>query len=261
MAISIFDIPVLTYHNISNQWEWGLNSIPPIKFEKQMRYLADEGYQPITFIDFYSGNISQKPIIITFDDGYESVYHNAFSILKRFNFTAVVFIITNFIGELNGWDANIGGIKFRHLNKNQIKVLSDNGIEIGSHGATHRSFPFLKKEIVKDELVTSQLYIQNITKKRILTLAYPFGNQNFAIQKLAKETGYKFGCINLWGSKTKKNNYCLKRLPVYRTDSMKAFQNKLTKNWRHQTEIIKLSAISWPARLTPLYQKLIKRIY
>ncbi len=246
----------MSYHKIDNRREWGLNTVKPDELKKQIHFLKNEGYVAINFLDIQKGYIPEKPIIITFDDGYSSVFNNAFPILRDVGFTAVVFIITGFIGEWNTWDVNLGGIRFRHLNENQIKALSKAGWEIGAHGKTHLSFTRLSHQEIKHELEDSKNKLQQLTGQPIISLAYPFGIHSQKAEKIAYKIGFRFACVNLWGTNSyQENPMCLKRIPVYRTDSLKAFQHKLSKGLFKNIEFFKLRTISWFARLTPIYQQ------
>lgn len=259
MEIKPFQIPILTYHKIDTQNELGINVISPQNFHDQMRFLNKQGYRTITFRDILIDNIPEKPVIITFDDGYHSVYEEALPILEKFNFTAVIFIISHFVGKWNTWDANLVKILFRHLNSHQILQMSAYGIEIGSHGVTHKAFTFLNDREIHAELIQSRERIKDICGKEPITFAYPFGIQNFDIQQKISKAGYLFGCVNLWGFTKEFNPLCIRRIPVYRLDSLNAFKNKLVKGWRHQIELAKLRTFSSPAFLTPIYQKYFKK--
>jgi peptidoglycan/xylan/chitin deacetylase (PgdA/CDA1 family) len=226
-----------------------------------MWYLKEAGYEPITFNDIKKGKISRKPAIITFDDGYTSIFENALPILQAVKFKAVVFIISGYIGKENTWDANLAGIRFKHLDSSQLRGLSREGIEIGSHGVTHRALTYLTSDQVNFELKNSREILSNLLDESISTIAYPFGIQNKTIQRLAKDAGYEFGCINLWGKYQAENHFCLKRIPVYRTDSVNSLKRKFYFHKLHRTEILKLKILSFPALLTPIYQKFIKNLY
>ena len=255
------EIPILTYHKITSQPEFGLNTLPPGRFQKQMNYLKEQNFHPVTFQDLLTQGIPPHPIIITFDDGYSSVYHEAFPILKELGFRAVIFIISDYIGKVNSWDANLFAVKFSHLNESQIKALAAAGMEIGSHGVSHRALTFLTAKELEHELCHSREILTSLSGRAIESFAYPFGIQDITVQQAVQRAGYKFACINVWGSRNSSNQFCLPRLPVYRTDSLNSFKQKLSSGRRKQLEILKLRLFSWPAFLTPLYQKFFKKLY
>ncbi|GAB4371264.1 MAG: hypothetical protein Kow0042_13910 [Calditrichia bacterium] len=259
MNIPPHKIPILSYHKIDDRREFGLNTVKIRHFYQQMNFLRESGYQTLTFRDLSGNALPPKPVIITFDDGYASVYHQARHILQKMGFTAVIFIISGYIGKLNNWDVNIGGIRFAHLNAVQLEALSDLGMEIGSHGVSHRALTRLSAEEQFAELVSSKMQLEEIIQRPVLSIAYPFGLQNPTLLQNARKAGYHFGCINLWGANQRNNPLCLRRIPIYRTDSLRSFQRKLATGFFHHLEIGKLRLISWGARLTPLYQSLFRR--
>lgn len=255
----LFEIPIVTYHKICYDKEFGINVVRPSQFQRHMKYLYESNFHPITFIDIMKENIPSNPIIITFDDGYQSVFDYALPILQKYHFRAVVYIITGFIGKYNQWDAKLSRDRFMHLNEKEIYALHQAGMEIGSHGKTHRGLTFLNNEDILNELSDSFELLKELTNQKVLSVAYPFGLQNNQIQQMARKAGYQFGCINLWGVQLENNPFCLKRIPIYRIDSMNAFHNKFCSGWKRQIEILKLKILSSPAIMTPLYQKYIKK--
>jgi len=93
-------IPILLYHSISDDnSEISLNVDI---FENQIKYLKNNGYKSINFDEI--DHKVKKQIIITFDDGYKDIYINALPILKKYNFKATCFFVTNLIGQENNWD-------------------------------------------------------------------------------------------------------------------------------------------------------------
>ncbi len=252
---SLRDIPILTYHKIDARLEWGVNTLAPHRFREQMQFLKSEGYQTINFAGL-DHLLPEKSLIITFDDGYESVYHHALPVLEEMGFTAVVFIITGFIGRKNSWDANWGGITFRHMNATQIIEMAKSGYEIASHGCSHRAFTYLTPDMILQEMVSSREFLGKLTGNEISTIAYPFGLQNRGVRTIAEKTGYRYGCVNVWGGRGFKERFRLRRIPVYRIDTPAAFRRKLEGGMIHSLEVGKLAALSWSARLTPAYKKI-----
>lgn len=163
---------ILNYHKVMNNFEWGLTRVTPNQFEEQCKFLFQNGYQSLTFAEYCEQNISkdEKKFAITFDDGYESVYDEAFPILAKYGFKATVFVITNFIGKENLWDVNIGWKKFKHLNAKQILELDSNGWEIASHTCNHKSLNHLSEKNLKSELKDSKRRLESLLKKKFCQL-------------------------------------------------------------------------------------------
>jgi peptidoglycan/xylan/chitin deacetylase (PgdA/CDA1 family) len=252
-------IPILVYHKIDPKNEIGINTISPKRFEKQIQFLGDNGYQTLTFPEITSsGNKAQKRLIITFDDGYESVYEHAYPILKQAGYKAVVFPVTAYIGDWNYWDANLGGIRFRHLSAEQIRELSAAGWEVGSHSVHHRPLPYLNSSHLEWEVYHSRGVLQNVLNKVITTFSYPFGMQNLRVRRAAEKAGYKFACKNISLNGRTDDAFSISRIPVYKFDTIESFKKKLA-IYSHPAEGMKLSLLNWPARFTTLYQILFRK--
>ncbi|WP_052737902.1 polysaccharide deacetylase family protein [Bacillus sp. SA1-12] len=162
-------VPILVYHSIDEFKGQGSRElyVTPKNFEKQMIYLRDQGYTLLTFErwqDIYKVN---KPIFISFDDGYKNNL-NAFAIFQklkndRFKPTGTVFVISDFIGGSN------------RLSASDLKMMAESGIiSVQSHTATHPDLT--KTKNFEYELKGYKDKIQSITGKPVIALAYPYGN-------------------------------------------------------------------------------------
>ncbi|MGE7185068.1 polysaccharide deacetylase family protein [Peribacillus sp. NPDC006672] len=179
------EMPILIYHSIDEFKGQGSKElyVTPKNFEKQMIYLRDHGFTLLTFDRWQDINKVNKPIFITFDDGYKNNL-NAFAIFQklkteRFKPTGTIFVISDFIGRSN------------RLSKSDLKLMADSGIiSIQSHTATHPDLTKIKN--YEYELKGSKDKIQKITGKPVNVLAYPYGNFN---DKVVAETKkyYLFG--------------------------------------------------------------------
>ena len=137
-------LPILMYHRIVYE----IDSPDPYyvkvttkAFDSQMRSLRDQGYQSLTLDELpgvaRSPSLAEKPIIITFDDGYEDTYSHALPILRKYGNRATVLLVADQIGKANTWD----GEKVEAaplLNIEQIEEMARDGVCIGSHSLTHR---------------------------------------------------------------------------------------------------------------------------
>jgi peptidoglycan/xylan/chitin deacetylase (PgdA/CDA1 family) len=160
-------VPILMYHQIADvpagsSFRQGLY-VTPETFEKQMAYLVKMNYKSITTKELYnllsSGkNPSQKTVVITFDDSIRNQYTEAYPILKKYGLTGVFFVVSN-----------KSGIKYTEL-----KEMSDSGMEIGSHTATHIDLTKEKNDTaVRDEIFNSKGALQYAAGKTVYSIAYP----------------------------------------------------------------------------------------
>lgn len=230
------DVPILAYHKISNKFEWGINNVSLSSFQKQMNYLFVQNYYTLSIEDFLKNNYKkrtkQRPVIITFDDGDESVYLKAFPILKKFGFLANVFIVSKFVGKKNSWDANLFRSFSKHLSWKQINKLSSAGWCIGSHTATHQDLTILNQDQIYDELTSSKNEISKQINREINYISYPFNKYNIPVIEIAQKIGYRAGFILSTPKFTfhKKSDlaFTIPRYGVYRIDTNRSFQNKLS---------------------------------
>src|SRR3989344_7211277 len=177
------DIPILMYHEIghnNNTW-----SVSPEDFKQQMEFLKKNGYQTISLSELKEGleqnkTTTEKKVVITFDDGRSGVYDYAYPILSIYNYTATLFIITNWVGqkEIPGHENYSSFMGWQ-----QIKELADNGFEIGSHTLTHLRLTELGPEELNVELQNSKFVLEQKTGMKILHFAYPYGKYNGGVKK------------------------------------------------------------------------------
>lgn len=190
------EIPIIYYHRIAKDInDAGKHGIfvTEKQFEDHLRYLKKEGFKTFTFeeaLQIKKNCIPGKYVIITFDDGYEDNYTLAFPILKKYGFTAIIFLVAGL--EFNSWDEQSDEPKLKMLNQQQIREMTEYGIEFGSHTLSHADLSKEPEEKVKVELADSKKIIEAKVGKEITSLAFPYGNCNETVKTIAKETGYKF---------------------------------------------------------------------
>ena len=213
---------IFTYHNISSNFHFGVNSVHPNRFRKHVEFIAN----------LNNTNVENNHIKISFDDGYESVYTNAFPIMEEYGLKGIVFPVTGYIGKRNNWDVTFGINKAMHLNIDQILSLSENGWEIGSHGHLHQSFKWLKIDEIKEDVILSKGYIEDITGKETISFCLPFGDLTEKAIKIIEEAGYMklFMQLPLFNRKlnTQKLQFNYSRA-IYGIDSV----NSLTKKYNN----------------------------
>ena len=187
-------VSVLTYHHFSEQCN-NTFCMPIGEFARQMAFLKQKGYRSVNmkdllkFID-YQEPLPRKAVAITIDDGYRSVYDLAYPILKEHDFTATLFIYTDFID--NSPNA---------LTWEQLKELAQAGFEVESHTITHADLTLKRKgetqteylQRIERELRVPRELIQERLGQIPVWLAYPYGRYNNVVVSMALQAGYKGG--------------------------------------------------------------------
>lgn len=180
-------VPVICYHYIG---EDPSGKSPLIiseeKFKEHLKTIKDNGYITLTMEElndylFKDRPIPEKSVVITFDDGSIDNYTKAFPILKEFNVKATMYVISDYINRSG------------YINSDQIKEMSDYGIDIESHTVSHRRLSTLSYEEQLKELKDSKEAIQKLTGKPVIAIAYPEGKYNEDTKKATIEAGYSMG--------------------------------------------------------------------
>ena len=214
-------IPILMYHSISYE-KGNTLRIPKETFREQMKYLKDNNYTTLTLDDLYSymktnKNLPKKSIVITFDDGYNDNYTNAYPILKEFNLKATVFVITNAIDKNKNY-----------LTSNEIKLMDKNNIQIESHTAAHDHLSEISYIADVKTMALAKSKLEVILNRKINYIAYPYGEYNYNTIKAAKKTGYTLAFSTEYGWINKENNiYSLGRIFVSSNYNLEKFKSKL----------------------------------
>lgn len=177
------ETPILMYHHVKDHQtddddiEKGL-SIPLEQFSKQMIYLHENNYQTISLDDLFMDD-NENNIVLTFDDGYHDIYENAFPIMKKYNYTGTIFIITNYIGE------------DRYLDLNEIRELKQAGWQIESHTLSHPNLANISQEEEKNQISESKRIIEESVGNVVTFLSYPAGKYDDETIELTKKAGYR----------------------------------------------------------------------
>ncbi len=190
------EIPVLCYHRvIKNASEAGKHGIyvTAEQFDEHINYLNTNGFKTLSIqeaLEIKRKKVKGNYVIITFDDGYEDNYFNAFPILKKHGYKSLIFLVTDL--NKNFWDCRNGEKPLSLLNSNQIREMSEYGIDFGSHTLSHKDLTKIPVAEAMDELCSSKEKLENLLGKDVETFAYPYGNLNDEIKNLVKECGYSF---------------------------------------------------------------------
>lgn len=204
-------IPVLNYHEVQDNVNNPL-ALSIAEFDEQMAYLSKHGYHSITpdeLLSYLQNDIPlpDKSVLITFDDGYRNNYINAYPILKKYGFTATIFLITDVVGH-NDW----------YLDWEQVKEMQQAGFVFGSHTLSHVPLVALSNEEALFQLKKSKEGIEWRLGVPVEYFAYPTGAYNENTRQLVKQAGYKAAFSVDFGRVGKNSNiYSLERVPIFKS--------------------------------------------
>jgi peptidoglycan/xylan/chitin deacetylase (PgdA/CDA1 family) len=198
-------------------------------FAEQMAYLHRDGYTTISLDDFVAFQDGQallptKSIILTFDDGFMSIYRYAFPILKQYRMKATIFVTPDSESENFKKHAPVD-FPLTHA---QMQEMSAYGIAIESHGMTHRYLTEMEPEVARWELEESRRVLEGVVGKPVQFLAIPSGAYNRTVKRLAKRAGYKavFGMLK-GSNNARSDRYALRRMVIARDFTLEQFQRVL----------------------------------
>jgi peptidoglycan/xylan/chitin deacetylase (PgdA/CDA1 family) len=221
---------IINYHKIEQKSDIGITARHPEAFKRDMDTLVQAGY---TTINFHHLNAQKKlpvkPVIITFDDAYLSFYQVAFEELLKRSMTGVVYVPVNYIGKSNDWDVQLGHKKYSHMTTQQLREITAQKFEIGSHTLNHKYLNNLSEPELENELGESKRILEEQTGASVISVSYPFGKYNKNVLNLSQKY-YDFG-VQLMPSffrDSPDNKLCLRRINIYRTDSAATFEKKLS---------------------------------
>ena len=175
-----------------------------------MAYLKAEGYTSITPEQLsnhlkYGSPLPPKPVMITFDDGYRDNYTNAFPILKKYGFTASIFLISDFMDRFENY-----------LTWAQVQEMSEAGINMESHTLSHVELAGLPHDELYNQLMGGKLATEWKTLKFVKYMAYPCGTMDEASMAAVKDCGYdggftvRYDLVHSWD-----DPYEIPRVPIF----------------------------------------------
>ncbi len=190
-------IPILVYHHISQSVSDGSRALRRLTvtadvFAQQMKYLQDNGYHVITFsalADYLEQGreLPTLPVIISFDDGWETQFEYARAALEKYHFPATFFIVTDYVGRPG------------FITWSQLQILITEGMRIGSHSRSH---PHLNRitspSELWDQIYNSKTALETQLESPVEEFAYPYGSYNAATVAVVKQAGYRTarGCCS-----------------------------------------------------------------
>ena len=166
-------------------------TVSPERFERQIRWLAHRGYAGIKPSDWLNWirrgtSLPKKPILVTFDDAYADTADHALPILRKYGFSAAVFVVTERLAATNTWDEVQGCGTLQLMTGEQIQYWARQGIEFGAHSRTHPHLSKLPASELAAEVVGSKDDLTALLGYPPVSFAYPYGEYNDAVCDLVR---------------------------------------------------------------------------
>lgn len=189
------EVPILMYHRIANIPN-DRNTVSPDMFTEQLRYLQKQGYTTISLEDLYDHlttkmPLPSKPVILTFDDGYEDNFTNALPLLKEYGMIATVCVISNWVGKNNDWENYRGKPHCSTMSWEQLQEWQRQGMEICAHTVNHPFLSRLTTDEIRNELSHCKKDLEERLGIPIDFLCYPYGDLDARVTSITKSLGYK----------------------------------------------------------------------
>ena len=223
-------VPILCYHRFGAPATKMM--ITPAGFAAQLEWLAKNDYRVITLADlrpFLEGRktLPQRAVVITIDDGYESVYRHAFPLLKKYGFAATVFAYTDFIG--------VGGDS---LSWAQLQEMQSSGlVDVQSHSKSHRNLversaaetdARYRSNIEQEIRLPRELMNKRLVGANVRHIAYPFGDANQVVLDNAMQQGFELGAtVASGGNAFFAQPLLLRRTMIFGDLDLEGFKSKL----------------------------------
>jgi peptidoglycan/xylan/chitin deacetylase (PgdA/CDA1 family) len=221
-------VPILMYHYVSDlppdadRYRVDLTVLPE-DFKAQLQYLADAGYHAITLTDVYlhltqGVPLPEKPVVLTFDDGYRDAYEVVFPMLLDYGFTGTFFVLatpTHFESP-------------SYMTWAQMKEMADAGMEIQAHGRDHVDLRGRSYDYLVYQTLGIQEAIEHHTGRLPRFFCYPSGKRDANVIAVLKSAGYWGAVTTEWGqTHTRENLFEMPRIRIRGTDRLADFAERL----------------------------------
>ncbi len=219
------------YHRFGDD-RYPSTNISVEKFEEQLKFLKDNDFKVISLSQAFEAltnkKLNGKVAVITIDDAYKSFYTNGWPLLKKYGFSATIYVNTETIGAGDFMDWK------------QIKKIKEAGIEIGNHSHAHPYFlnDYNKQDFI-DDLNLSQKEFEEHLKELPTSYAYPYGEWNSSMNDVLKANGYSSAVAQNSGVVyTGSPPFSLPRFPMSNDYAdMETFMEKLSVNALEVTDV------------------------
>ena len=225
-------LPVLTFHALDE----GTSAISfsPRVFRRGMARLHENGYQTLSLlaaVDHLRRGVpfTARSFAITFDDGYRTVYEEAFPVLQRYGMSATVFLT---VGEHKAVkpDDRLPSLEgCAMLAWKEIREMQRSRIDFGAHTRTHPDLTRLPPDQVEAEICDSKAMIEDALDAEVTCFAYPYGRYDRRSREIARQH-FACACSDKLGLLTAHSDlYTLERVDAHYMRTDRSFDRMLTR--------------------------------
>ena len=190
------------YHSISSAAgaRFRQFTVSPASFAEQMAFLHRQRYTPLTVTQYIQARsqgasaLVERPVILTFDDGFADFFTDALPVLRQYNLTATLYITTAFVGGVSSWMRREKETARRMLNWQQVREIAAHGIECAAHTHTHPQLDTLSLRAARNEMARSKSLLEDHLGQAVRSFAYPYGYYTVRLRHAAREIGFTSAC-------------------------------------------------------------------
>lgn len=196
------DLLILCYHAVSETWPSDF-AISPDDLDSQLRRFLRRGYRPLPLSEALRDRRGGKILVVSFDDGFASVFERALPVTAALEVPATVFVPTSYVASplamqwssLDRWAGTPHEDELRCMDWEALRGLVEAGWEVGSHTDTHAKLTELSDAELDAELSESKRRCEEGVGQPCETLAYPFGAHDRRVMERARAAGYAAAVI------------------------------------------------------------------
>jgi len=223
-------VPILCYHRVGPGSS--RMTVSSARFAQQLEWLAGNGYTVVEMrrlAGFLEGRQALPPrsVVISFDDGYESVYRHAFPLLKKHRMPATLFLYTDFVGT--------GG---NALSWPQVQEMRDSGlVDVQAHSKTHanlierlgdESEALYRRRLDTEVRTPRDVILRRLPAHEVLDYAYPYGDANEQVLEAMARHRYRLAVtVNPGGNPFYAQPLMLRRTMILGSHDLEDFKARL----------------------------------
>ena len=196
----VTSVPILVYHSVSRDpspWIGSL-SVTPAAFRRHLRLIAEAEATLLRVSDFVDAivrgsGLPERPVLITFDDGFSDFRSEAWPALREAGFVATLYVTTGFLEGFH----RASGVKRPPgpwLRWDALPDLREQGVEIGGHSHTHPHLDTLSAEAARREIKVCREVLERLLQAPVRSFAYPHGFLSRSVRDLVRESGFDSAC-------------------------------------------------------------------